>query len=179
MGSRTVSRPTVTSGPTQVVAGSSMVTPLGHEARVDAVARDGGELRELGAAVHAEQLVGILGGDGGHAQVVAAQDLHHVREVVLVLDVGRGELADVGGEKGGVKGIEAGVAGGERRGLLGRAVLLLDDARDRARLVKLQASVAERVLGRPGEDGRGGLARRDGGDQAPQGLGFHERARRR
>ena len=149
---------------------------LVHEARVDAVARDGRELGELGAAVHAEELVGVLGAHGGHALAVTAQDLHHVRDVVLVLDVGGGELADVGRELGAVEGVEAGVARGEARGLLGRAVLLLDDARHVALGVELEPAVAKGVGGRPGEDGLGGAVVDDGLGQATEGLALNERA---
>ena len=63
---------------------------------------------------------------------VGAQDLNHVGQVVLALGVLIAHLADVAGEKRAIKGIAAGVALEEAGGLLGRAVLLLDNARDGA-----------------------------------------------
>ena len=148
---------------------------LGHEARVDAVARDAGELGELGARVHAEALGVVVDVHRGHAPAVGAQDLEHVGQVVLVLGVVAAHLADVRREQGTVEGVAAGVALEQTLVLLGRAVLLLDVADDRARLVELEATVAKRVGRGDGENGRRGAAVRDRGGEPLDGLGAHER----
>ena len=106
---------------------------------------------------------------------MAAQNLDHVGQVVLALGVLVAHLADVLGKKGAVKGIAAGVALKEAGGLLGRAVLLLDDARDGAVLGKLDAAIAKRVGRRHGEDGSRVLAAGDALGKGADGLGLNER----
>ena len=78
---------------------------LGHEALVDAVARDGGELGELDARVHTQAVAVIVAVEDGHAVAVALQDLDHVREIVLGLGVVVRDLADVGGKQRAVEGV--------------------------------------------------------------------------
>ena len=63
---------------------------------------------------------------------MAFEDLEHVGQVVLGLCVVVANLVDVGGELRAVKGVAAGVALQQCGSLLGRAVLLLDDALDLA-----------------------------------------------
>ena len=147
---------------------------LVHQALVDALLREARELGELGAVVGAEALSIVLAVNDRGGVAVAAQNLHHVGEVVLVLGIVVADLADMGGEKGAVKGVAAGVALGERRGLLIRAVLLLDDARDRAILGELDAAVAKRVGRRHREDGGGVRPARDGVGKGADGLGLDE-----
>ena len=148
---------------------------LVHQALVDALLREARELRELGAVVGAEALAVVFAVDDRGGVAVAAQDLHHVGEVVLVLGVVVAHLADVRGEKGAVEGVAAGVALGELCGLLGRAVLLLDDARHGPVLGELDAAVAVRVGRRHREDGGGVPAVGDGVREGPDGGGLDER----
>ena len=51
---------------------------LGHPALVDAVARDGGELRELDAAVDAQAVAVVIAVEDGHCLAVTLEDLEHV-----------------------------------------------------------------------------------------------------
>ena len=124
---------------------------------VDAVAGDGVELRELGAAVDAEAVAVVVAVAHRDRAAVGAQDLEHVGQVVLALRVVAADLVDVAGEKCAVERVAAGVALQQAGALLGRAVLLLDDAQDLAVGVELDAAVASRVGRRHGEH-RGGLA---------------------
>ena len=92
-----------------------------------------------------------------------------------MLGVVAAHLADVRREQGTGEGIAAGVALEQALVLLGRAVLLLDVADDRARLVELEATVAKRVGRGDGENGRRGAAARNRGGEPLDGLGAHER----
>ena len=105
---------------------------FGHPVLVDAVARDGGELCELDAAVDAQAVAVVIAVEDGDRLTVAFKDLEHVGQVVLGLRVVVTDLVNVGGELRAVEGVAAGVALQQRGGLLGRAVLLLDDAFDLA-----------------------------------------------
>ena len=105
---------------------------------------------------------------------VGAKDLHHVGQVVLVLGVVAAHLADVLAKKGAVESVAAGVALQQVGVLLGGAVLLLDDALDRAVGGELDAAVAEGVGRGHGQDGAGVLAARHGVGKGADGLGFDE-----
>ena len=103
---------------------------LGHPVLVDAVARDGGELCELDAAVDAQAVAVVVAVEDGDCLAVTLEDFEHVGQVVLGLRIVVADLVDVGGKLCAVEGVAAGVALQQRGGLLGRAVLLLDDALD-------------------------------------------------
>ena len=148
---------------------------LGHPVLVDAVARDGGELRELDTAVDAQTVAVVVAVEDGDSLAVAFEDLEHVGQVVLGLRVVVADLVNVGGELRAVKGVAAGVALQQRGGLLGRAVLLLDDALDLTIGAQLDAAVAERIGRGHGHDGAGELAGGDGLRELGDGVGGDER----
>ncbi len=85
------------------------------------------------------------------------------------------DLADVRGKKRAVEGVAAGVALQQLGVLLGRAVLLLDDAHDAAVLGELDAAVAEGVGRGAGKDRAGVLAAGNGVGELADGLGLDER----
>ena len=146
-----------------------------HPVLVDAVARDGGELRELDAAVDAQAVAVVVTVEDGDRLAVTLEDFEHVGQVVLGLRVVVADLVNVGGELRAVKGVAAGVALQQRGGLLGRAVLLLDDALDLTIGAQLDAAVAERIGRGHGHDGAGELAGGDGLRELGDGVGGDER----
>ncbi len=147
---------------------------FGHPVLVDAVASDAGELGELRAGVHA-QAVAIVGSvEDGHVLAGGLENLDHVGQVVLVLGILAGNVTNVGGELGAVKGVAAGVALQQGLGLLGRAVLLLDDALDGAVRVELDAPVAKGLGRGEGQYGCGVRAVGDGLRELRDGLGLDE-----
>ena len=148
---------------------------LGHEPLVDAVAGDGGELSELHAAIHAQAVAVVLAMGDGHGMAVAFKDLNHVGQVVLGLRVVVADLADVGGKERSIEGIAAGVALEELGVLLGRAVLLLDDAVDGPVLGQLDAAVAKGHGRGEGEHGAGVRTVGDGVGEGGDGIGLDER----
>ena len=148
---------------------------LGHPMLVDAVARDGGKLCELDAAVDAQAVAVVVTVEDGDCLAVAFEDLEHVGQIVLGLCVVVANLVDVGGELRAVEGVAAGVALEQRGGLLGRAVLLLDDALNLAVGTQLDAAVAEGVGRGHGHDGAGELAGGDGLRELGDGVGGNER----
>ena len=79
------------------------------------------------------------------------------------------------GKLSAVEGVAAGVALEQRGGLLGRAVLLLDDALNLAVGAQLDAAVAEGVGWGHGHDGAGELAGSDGLRELGDGVGGDER----
>ena len=83
---------------------------LGHPVLVDAVARDGGELRELDAAVDAQAVAVVIAVEDGDCLAVALEDLEHVGQIVLGLRVVVADLVNVRGELRAVEGVAAGVA---------------------------------------------------------------------
>ena len=87
------------------------------------------------------------------------EDFEHVGQVVLGLCVVVADLVDVGGKLRAVEGVAAGVALQQRGGLLGRAVLLLDDALDLTIGAQLDAAVAKGIGRGHGHDGAGELGR--------------------
>ena len=148
---------------------------LGHPALVDAVARDGGELRELDAAVDAQAVAVVVTVEDGDRLAVTLEDFEHVGQVVLGLRVVVADLVNVGGKLRAVEGVAAGVALQQRGGLLGRAVLLLDDALDLTIGAQLDAAVAEGIGRGHGHDGAGELAGGDGLRELGDGAGGDER----
>ena len=103
------------------------------------------------------------------------EDFEHVGQVVLGLRVVVADLVNVGGELRAIKSVAAGVALQQRGGLLGRAVLLLDDALDLTIGAQLDAAVAERIGRGHGHDGAGELAGGDGLRELGDGVGGDER----
>ena len=93
--------------------------------------------------------------EDGDVLTCAFKDFEHVGQIVFALCVVVGDFADMLLKLGAIEGVAAGVALKERLGLLGRAVLLLDDTGDGAAFVKLNASVAKGLGRREGEGGRG------------------------
>ena len=148
---------------------------LGHPVLVDAVACDGGELRELDAAVDAQTVAVVVAVEDRDRLAVALENLEHVGQVVLGLRVVVADLVNVGSELRAVEGVAAGVALQQRGGLLGRAVLLLDDALDLAVCAQLDAAVAKGVGRGHGHDGAGELAGGDGLRELGHGVGGDER----
>ena len=148
---------------------------LGHPVLVDAVARDSGELCELDAAVDAQAVAVVVAVEDGDRLAVAFEDLEHVGQVVLGLRVVVADLVNVGSELCAVEGVAAGVALQQRGSLLGRAILLLDDALDLAVGAQLDAAVAKGVGRGHGHDGAGELAGGDGLRELGDGVGGDER----
>ena len=126
---------------------------LSHELVVDAVAGDGGELSQLGARVDAKAVAVVFAVVDAHGMAGGFKDLEHVGQVILALGVIAGDVANVGGKQRSVKGVAAGVAFEQLRGLLRRAVLLLDDAGDDAVGIKFDAAVPKGVGRGHGEHG--------------------------
>lgn len=126
---------------------------LGHPMGIDAVAGNGGELGELGARVHTQAVAVIVAVEDGDSLARALEDLEHIGQVVLALGVIVGDFAHVLLELSAIEGVAAGVAFKERFGLLGRAILLLDDAGDGAGFVELDAPVAKGLGRGEGESG--------------------------
>ena len=152
-------------------------------ALVDAALHGLGRLRQLDTRVHAHGLFGVVGGQRQHLAAVGAADFKHIGEVVLALRVVVGHAGKRVEKRRRVEAIEAGVAFRDR-GLLGRGVFLLDDARHRVALAH-DAAVAEGVFHLHGEHHHGGIrlfalgdesGDRLGGDQGAVARKHHERA---
>ena len=142
---------------------------------IDAALHDLGDLGQLDAGVDAQALGGVVGGERQHGAAGVAADLEHVGEVELALGV---VIADPGQrvEQGaGVEAVEAGVALVDRR-LIGRGVLLLDDALDLPVGIADDAAVAGGVVQLHGEHHHGGVVLVAHLCQAGDGLGLDERA---
>ena len=144
-----------------------------HELLVDAVARDRGELGELGAAVHAQAVAVVFAAERRHAFARIAKDLEHIGQVVLVLGVVAAHFGDVRAQLGAVEGVAAGVALGDR-GLFGGAVLLLDDALQHALVVEDDAAVSLRDGRHERKHRRGDVARGDRVGELLDGFGLDE-----
>ena len=106
---------------------------------------------------------------------VALEDLDHVGQVVLSLRVVVADFADVGGEQRTVEGVAAGIAFQQLGILLGRAILLFDDAVDRAVCGELDAAVAEGRRRSEGEHRTGVCAVGDRVGEGADGVGLDER----
>ena len=87
----------------------------------------------------------VVAVEDGDCLAVTLEDFEHVGQVVLGLRVVVADLVNVGGKLRAVEGVAAGVALQQRGGLLGRAVLLLDDALDLTIGAQLDAAVAKKV----------------------------------
>lgn len=146
-----------------------------HEALVDAALHDLGDLRELHAVVHAQELSVVVAVDGRDRLAHAHVDAHHVREVVLALHVVVRELVDVGGKALAAEAVRAGVALQERGALLRRAVLVLDDGLDLAGIVHKDTAVARDVWRGHGEDRAGVVVFARAVHERADGLRAHER----
>ena len=117
-------------------------------------------LGELNPVVHALDLGRVGGEDRARRVAVAAQDRHHVGEVLLALRVAGGDPLDRVGQQGAVKGVAAGIDLVDRplrRGGVG----ILHDLGQRAAVVPDDAPVPGRVGDPRGEHGhrvpRGGV----------------------
>ena len=146
-----------------------------HMLVIDAALHDLGDLGQLDAGVDAQALGGVVGGKRQHGTAGVAADLKHVGKIELALGV---VVADLGQriEQGTrVEAVEAGVALVDRR-LLGRGVLLLDDALDLAVGVADDAAVAGGIVQLHGEHHHGGVVLVAHLRQADDGLGLDERA---
>ena len=148
---------------------------LSHELVVDAVAGDGGELSQLGARVDAKAVAVVFAVVDAHGMAGGFKDLEHVGQVVLALRVIAGDIAYVGGKQGAIEGIAPGVAFKKLRGLLRRAILLLDDARDHTVAIELDAAVAKGVGRGHGEDGGRKRSVRYGLGEHANGIGLDKR----
>ena len=117
-------------------------------------------LGELNPVVHVQDLGRVGGEDRARRVAVAAQDRHHVSEVLLALRVAGGDAFDRVGQQGAVKGVAAGIDLVDRplrRGGVG----FLHDLGQRAAVVPDDAPVPGRVGNPRGEHGhrvpRGGV----------------------
>ena len=109
-------------------------------------------LGELHPVVHALYLGRIGGEDRARRVTVAAQDRHHVGEVLLALRVAGGDPLDHVGQQRAVEGVAAGIDLLDRP--LGRGgVGFLDDLGQRAAVVPDDAPVPGRVRDPRGEHG--------------------------
>jgi hypothetical protein len=145
-----------------------------HEALVDAVLHDLGDLRQLDAVVDAQELLVVVAVDGRDWLAHAHVDAYHVGEVVLALGVVVGDLVDVGREALAAEAVGAGVALEERGALLGRAVLVLDDG-VHAAVLDEHTAVARDVRRRHGKQRAGVVACAGSVYQGRNGLGANER----
>ena len=102
-----------------------------HVRLVDAVAKRGGRLRELGARVHALGLGGIGGDVGGDTLAILNQMAHGVGQVQLALAVRRVDPVERGPDPLGVEDVDRRVDLVDRE-LLRRRVACLDDLPNRA-----------------------------------------------
>ena len=121
-----MSGPISTSGPIQADDGSTSVTPDAMTASLRASRTCAFMQRELGAAVDAAQLVGIVDGERLDAPAVGQEDPGQVGEVVLALVVRRADAAQRIEEPVQREGVDPAVELGQRP-FGGRRVALLDD----------------------------------------------------
>ena len=147
----------------------------GHMRVVDAALHDLGDLGQLDAGVDAQALGGVVGGERQHGAASVAADLEHVGEIELALGVIIADLGQRVEQGAGVEAVEAGVALVDRC-LLGRGVLLLDDALDLPVGIADDAAVAGGVVQLHGEHHHGGVVLVAHLCQAGDGLGLDERA---
>ena len=147
----------------------------GHVRVVDAALHDLGDLSQLDAGVDAQALGGVVGGKRKHGAAGVAADLEHVGEVELALGIVVADLSQRIEQSACVEAVEAGVALVDRR-LLGRGVLLLDDALDLAVGIADDATVTGGVVQLHGEHHHGGVVPVAHLRQAGDGLGLDERA---
>ena len=147
----------------------------GHVRVVDATLHDLGDLGQLDAGVDAQALGGVVGGERKHGAAGVAADLKHVGEVELALGVVVADLGQRVEQGARVEAIEAGVALVDRR-LLGRGILLLDDALDLAVGIADDATVAGGVVQLHGEHHHGGVVLVAHLRQAGDGLRLDKRA---
>ncbi len=110
------------------------------------------DLRQLDPVVHALDLGRIGGEDRADRMAVAAQDRHHVGEVLLALRVVGHDPLDRVGQQRSVKGVAAGIDLVDRA-LLRRRVGVLDDVGQRAAVVPDDPPVAGRVADPRGQHG--------------------------
>ena len=146
-----------------------------HVGMVDAALHDLGDLGQLDAGVDAQALGGVVGGKRQHGTTGVAADLKHVGEIELALGVVVADLGQRVEQGASVETVEAGVALVDRR-LLGRGVLLLDDALDLAVGIADDAAVAGGVVQLHGEHHHGGVVLIAHLRQAGDSLGLDERA---
>ena len=142
---------------------------------IDAALHDLGDLSQLDAGVDAQALGGVVGGKRQHGAAGVAANLEHVGEVELALSVVVADLGQRVEQGTGVEAVEAGVALVDRR-LLGRGVLLLDDALDLAVGVADDATVTSGIVQLHGEHHHSGVVLVAHLRQAGDGLGLDERA---
>ena len=142
---------------------------------IDAALHDLGDLGQLDAGVDAQTLGGVVGGERQHGTAGVAANLEHVGEVELALGVVIADLGQRVEQGAGVEAVEAGVALVDRR-LLGRGVLLLDDALHLAVGVADDATVASGIVQLHGEHHHGGVVLVAHLRQTGDGLGLDERA---
>jgi hypothetical protein len=121
-------------------------------------AEDATQVREIGAAVHAAQLVRTLEQQRFDAEIATAIDADEIGEVVLALRVVRRERIERLEERRRRKRVDAAVDLADRA-LLARRVALFDNAHDLSGSIADDASVAVRIVELDGEHGRRGASR--------------------
>src|SRR6185503_13228769 len=137
-----------------------------HPALDDPAVELGAEAGQLDAVVDALCLPRVRDQVRAHPKALTAGDTEHVGEVLLALGVVRAHLAQRLAQDHGVEGIDAGVDLGDLQLRVG-AVLLLDDAGDRAVDGAQDAPVAGGIR-QGGGDHRGGAVA--GGVRLEQGV---------
>ena len=117
----------------------------GHMALVDAALHNLRHLRQLNARVHAQALGGVVGGKRQHGAASVSADLQHVGQIKLALRIIVADLGQRVKQRAGIEAIEPGIALVDG-GLLGRGILLFDDALNLASLVANDASITGGVV---------------------------------
>ena len=144
-------------------------------ALVDAALHDLRHLRQLDARVHAQALGGVVGGKRQHGATSVSADLQHVGQIKLALRIIVADLGQRVKQRAGIEAIEPGIALVDG-GLLGRGILLFDDALNLARLVADDAAVAGGVVKLHGQHHHGGVVLVSHLSQARDGFRLDKRA---
>ena len=155
-----------------------------HPAVQQAAVQDPPRLRELGAVVHPEHLVGVLLQNGGYVVALGAQDGDNVGEIFLTFGVIGGDTFHRVGQQARLEGVDAGVDLLDDP-LIGAGVGLLHDLHQRPVGVADDPAITCRVVHHGGQRGCGGMPGRVLTDQGGQRLaaqhggvtvGHHHRA---
>src|SRR3954471_12867627 len=128
---------------------------------------------QLLPAVHAQNLVGVIDGDGFNRQASRSIDPHQVGQVVLVLRVGGTNRTQGGKQRREIERVDATVDL-RNRALLGRGIFVLDNGNDTP-IFTNDPSITVRVLHEGGEHRGGGGALLVSPDESLQCLATKQR----